>query len=140
MRFFRKKRIYKDLLEQRLDAISDLTRDLEEPEFNRLIDATKAIFKARQNLKLVKTNEEKENADIYEAEKILAKELQYENNTLLEINFQNARCTYDTNKNMYVHKKKSTGKVDMVVSMLNALYLLQQDVFLNQMDFAIQVF
>lgn len=73
-------------------------------------------------------------------EKILAKEFGYENNTLLEINFQNARCTYDTNKNMYVHKKKSTGKVDMVVSMLNALYLLQQDVFLNQMDFAIQVF
>ena len=73
-------------------------------------------------------------------EKILAKEFRYENNTLLEINFQNARCTYDTNKNMYVHKKKSTGKVDMVVSMLNAIYLLQQDVFLNQMDFAIQVF
>ena len=73
-------------------------------------------------------------------EKILAKEFEYENNTLLEINFQNARCTYDTNKNMYVHKKKSTGKVDMVVSMLNAIYLLQQDVFLNQMDFAIQVF
>ena len=72
-------------------------------------------------------------------EKILAKEFQYENNTLLEINFQNARCSYDTNKNMYVHKKKSTGKVDMVVSMLNAIYLLQQDVFLNQMDFAIQV-
>lgn len=72
-------------------------------------------------------------------EKILAKEFGYENNTLLEINFQNARCTYDTNKNMYVHKKKSTGKVDMVVSMLNAIYLLQQDVFLNQMDFAIQV-
>jgi len=72
-------------------------------------------------------------------EKILAKEFGYENNTLLEINFQNARCTYDTNKNMYVHKKKSTGKVDMVVSMLNALYLLQQDVFLNQMDFAVQV-
>lgn len=73
-------------------------------------------------------------------EKILAKEFKYENNTLLEINFQNARCTYDTNKNMYVHKKKSTGKVDMVVSMINAIYLLQQDVFLNQMDFAIQVF
>ena len=72
-------------------------------------------------------------------EKILKKEFQYENNTLLEINFQNARCSYDTNKNMYVHKKKSIGKVDMVVSMLNAVYLLQQDVFLNQMDFAIQV-
>lgn len=72
-------------------------------------------------------------------EKILTKEFQYENNLLLEINFQNARCSYDTNKNMYVHKKKSSGKVDMVVSMLNAVYLLQQDVFLNQMDFSIQV-
>lgn len=72
-------------------------------------------------------------------EKILQKEFQYENNRLLEINFQNARCSYDTNKNMYVHKKKSTGKVDMVVSMLNATYLLQQDVFLNQCDFTVQV-
>lgn len=72
-------------------------------------------------------------------EKILSKEFQYENNKLLEINFQNARCAYDTNKNQYVNKKKSTGKVDMVVSMLNAVYLLQQDVFLNQMDFSIQI-
>ena len=73
-------------------------------------------------------------------EKILGREFQYESNRLLEINFQNARCSYDTNKNLYVHKKKSTGKVDMVVSLINAVYLLQQDVFLNQMDFTIQVF
>lgn len=73
-------------------------------------------------------------------EKILAHEFKYTDNKLLEINFQNARCTYDTNKNMYVNKKKSNGKVDMVVSMLNALYLLQQDVLLNQMDFVIQTF
>lgn len=73
-------------------------------------------------------------------EKILKREFQYESNRLLEINFQNARCSYDTNKNLYVHKKKSTGKVDMVVSLINAVYLLQQDVFLNQMDFTIQVF
>lgn len=72
-------------------------------------------------------------------EKILAKEFEYENNTLLEINFQNARCTYDTNKNMYVTKKKSTGKVDEVVSLINAVYLLQQDVVFNTMDFTIQV-
>lgn len=71
-------------------------------------------------------------------EKILSKEFEYTKNTLLEINFQNARCSYDTNKNLYVHKKKSTGKVDMVVSLINATYLLQQDVFLNQMDFVIQ--
>lgn len=72
-------------------------------------------------------------------EKILAKEFEYIDNKLLEINFQNARCVYDTNKNQYVNKKKSKGKVDMVVSLINAVYLLQQDVFLNQMDFTIQV-
>lgn len=72
-------------------------------------------------------------------EKILAREFEYEENKLLEINFQNARCVYDTNKNQYVNKKKSTGKVDMVVSLINAVYLLQQDCFLNQMDFTIQV-
>ena len=72
-------------------------------------------------------------------EKILSKEFAYEHNKLLEINFQNARCVYDTNKNQYVNKKKSKGKVDMVVSLINATYLLQQDYFLNQSDFTIQV-
>jgi phage terminase large subunit-like protein len=72
-------------------------------------------------------------------EKILAGEFQYEENKLLEINFQNARCTYDTNKNLYVNKKRSKGKVDMVVALINAVYLLEQDYFLNQMDFTIQV-
>lgn len=61
-------------------------------------------------------------------EKIVNKEFQYEPNALLEINFENARCTFDTNMNRYVNKKKSNGKVDMVVAMLNAVYLLQQDV------------
>ena len=73
-------------------------------------------------------------------EKILAHEFEYSDNRLLEINFQNARCVYDTNKNAYVNKKKSNGKVDEVVSLINAIYLLQQDVFLGQMDFVIQTF
>ena len=73
-------------------------------------------------------------------EKVLGKEFQYTANKLLEINFQNARCVLDTNKNQYVNKKKSKGKVDMVVGLINAIYLLQQDVFLNQMDFVIQTF
>ena len=72
-------------------------------------------------------------------EKILSKEFAYEKNKLLEINFQNARCVYDTNKNAYVTKKKSKGKVDMVVSMINAVYLLQQDFLLNQADFTVQI-
>lgn len=71
-------------------------------------------------------------------EKVLSKEFEYTNNKLLEINFQNAKCTYDTNRNTYVAKKKSSGKVDMVVSLINAVYLAQQDYFLNQSDFVIQ--
>lgn len=71
-------------------------------------------------------------------EKILNGEVQYEENKLLEINFQNAKCTYDTNKNLYVNKKKSNGKIDMVVAIITATYLLQQDVIFNQMDFIVQ--
>lgn len=74
MIFKRKQKKSEDKLEERLDTISELTRDLERPEFNRLLDALKSVFDARQKLKGVKTNEEKENADIYEAEKILEKE------------------------------------------------------------------
>ncbi len=58
---------------------------------------------------------------------ILKHKFSYEENRLLEINFQNARCTEDTNKNKYVNKKKSEGKVDMVVALINAMYLLEQE-------------
>lgn len=72
-------------------------------------------------------------------EKILKGEFAYAPNRLLEINFQNARCTYDSNMNLYVHKKKSKGKVDMVVSLINAMYLLQQDYVLGDGGVGIQV-
>lgn len=68
---FKKKTKYNDKLEERLDIISDLTRDLERPEFNRLVDALKSVFEARQKLKGVKTNEEKDLKDITDAEKSL---------------------------------------------------------------------
>lgn len=69
---FKKKAKYNnDRLEERLDIISDLTRDLERPEFNRLVDALKSVFEARQKLKGVKTNEEKDLKDITDAEKSL---------------------------------------------------------------------
>lgn len=71
-------------------------------------------------------------------EKILNGEFKYEPNKLLEINFQNAKCTFDTNMNRYVTKKKSNGKVDMVMATINAIYLLQQDVFLNSDGFVFQ--
>lgn len=73
-------------------------------------------------------------------EKILEGAFGYTNNPLYEINFHNARCVYDTNKNLYVNKKKSTGKVDMVVSTINACYLLQQDhIFGSAGGFTFQV-
>lgn len=72
-------------------------------------------------------------------EKIVNGEFRYEENKLLEINFENARCTYDTNMNRYVTKKKSNGKVDMVVALINAIFLLEKDELLNTYDFVIQV-
>ena len=53
-------------------------------------------------------------------ERILQRQFVYDENLLLEINFSNARCTEDTNLNKYVNKKRSEGKVDMVVALLNA--------------------
>ena len=65
-------------------------------------------------------------------EQILERKFKYTKNPLYEINFQNARCVYDTNKNLYVNKKRSKGKIDMVISSIIALYLLQQDALLGQ--------
>lgn len=70
---------------------------------------------------------------------ILSKTFFYDENLMLEINFQNARCTEDTNLNKYVNKKKSAGKVDMVVSLINSLYLLQQDMLYGSDGFVVQV-
>ena len=72
-------------------------------------------------------------------EKIVNTEFEYEPNTLLEINFENSKCTYDTNMNRYVNKKKSNGKIDMVASMLNAIYLLRQDILFED-GFIVQTF
>ena len=73
-------------------------------------------------------------------EKILSHEFHYEENKLLEINFQNARCTFDTNLNRYVNKKRSAGKVDMVVALINAVYLMQQAIeFGTSMDWGCQL-
>lgn len=71
-------------------------------------------------------------------ELVLKKQFKYDTNRLLEINFQNARCTEDTNLNKYVNKKKSEGKVDMVVSLINSLYLLQQEMLYGS-NFVVQV-
>lgn len=75
------------------------------------------------------------------AELIADGNLVYEKgNKLLEINFENSRCVYDTNMNRYVNKKKSRGKVDMVIAGINAMYLLHQNYMLNSaLDWVVQI-
>ena len=72
MKLFKKKApIEADPLEQRLDAISDLTKGLGKVEFNNLLEAVKSVYEARQKLRKVKTQEEKEFGDIDDVERRL---------------------------------------------------------------------
>lgn len=71
-------------------------------------------------------------------EKILSKKYHYDDNPMLEENFQNARCTEDTNRNKYVNKKKSAGKVDQVVSNINSTYLIEQELLYGNNGFVAQ--
>ncbi|MDD6490444.1 MAG: terminase large subunit [Clostridia bacterium] len=64
-------------------------------------------------------------------EKILSGEFAYKRNKLLEINFQNAMVRFSENMNMYVTKKHSRGKVDMVVALINAMHLLNEYEFIG---------
>ena len=73
-------------------------------------------------------------------EHILQRKFSYDGDKLYEINFQNSRCTYDTNMNRYINKKKSNGKVDMVMSNIDALYLLQQEILNEENNFVCQSF
>lgn len=72
-------------------------------------------------------------------EKILDGKMHYVASRLLEINFENARLTYDTGMRGYVSKKKSNGKVDAVFAVIDAVYLLQQDIIFGDDGFVIQV-
>lgn len=75
MRLFeRKSKVVEDPLEQRLDIISDLTKGLGKVEFNNLLEAVKSVYEARQKLRKVKTEEEKEYGDIDDAERKLEME------------------------------------------------------------------
>lgn len=56
-------------------------------------------------------------------EYILMGKVRYFPNQLLEINFSNAQKMEDNMRNMYINKKKSTGKVDMVAGIINAMCL-----------------
>jgi len=60
-------------------------------------------------------------------ESILTGRFAYEKNPLLEINFANAREVYDTNLNSYVNKRKSSGKIDIVASIVNTFSMFYSD-------------
>jgi phage terminase large subunit-like protein len=107
-------------------------------------DRYNCMSSAQKWNKFYKTVEVKQHSSVLHAptkllsEKITNAEFQYEKNKLLEINFSNAKCSYSTNMNLYLNKKKSSGKVDMISAMINAVYLLQQDVIFND-NFVVQV-
>lgn len=71
-------------------------------------------------------------------ESILNGKFKYNRNQLYEINFANCKVAYDTNLNKYVSKKKSNGKIDMVVSTIIATYLLNIEMIESLNDFVIQ--
>lgn len=64
-------------------------------------------------------------------EYVLNKKVEYAENKLFEINVENAKATRDTNLNMYLNKKKSSGKIDLLAATINAVYLLQQNEILK---------
>ena len=62
---------------------------------------------------------------------VLKDRFRYIENKMYEINISNCRETLDTNLNGYVNKRKSTGKIDLVVATLNAMVLWDKDVEQN---------
>ena len=72
--FKRKTRLTVDPSEERFDSMMELIKDLPRPDYNRLKDAMDLGYNAYQKVKNVKTNDEKELADIVSAEVALEKE------------------------------------------------------------------
>lgn len=65
-------------------------------------------------------------------EMIIQKNFLYEENLLYEINFQNAKLKENLDSGLlYINKKANTGKIDMAISTVNAMYLVEQNEILN---------
>ena len=131
------------------ETIEEFVEDIEEQYGGKIVsigyDRWNAISSAQKWSQKYTTVEIRQHSDTLHpptkhlSEKFESGKFRYEKNDLYLINYENARCTYDTNKNRYVNKKKSNGKVDMVVATINALYLLQQDVIFGD-QFFVQMF
>lgn len=66
---------------------------------------------------------------------ILDKTFRYEDSQLFEINMINAKVSYDNMMNKWINKKKSNGKIDMLMALLNAMYLLQLELINESTSF-----
>lgn len=74
LRIFNRKKVYEDPVEIRFDAMMELIKDLPKADYNRLKKAMDLGWQSYQTVRNVKTDDEKENGDILEAEKVLSKE------------------------------------------------------------------
>ena len=74
MRLFKKKTKYVDAVEQKFGSMMALIKDLSRADYNRMKKAMDLGWQSYQTIRDVKTDDEKENADIDEAERILEKE------------------------------------------------------------------
>lgn len=75
---FRKKKQLEDKVEARFQQAVSLIRDLDRPEFNRLIDGLKLTWEGYNRIRRIQTTEEKESAPIIEAEKEAMEEIEKE--------------------------------------------------------------
>lgn len=75
IRIFRRRIVVEDPVEIRFDAMMELIKDLPKADYNRLKKAMDLGWQSYQTVRNVKTDDEKENGDIFEAEKALAKEV-----------------------------------------------------------------
>ncbi len=60
-------------------------------------------------------------------EVILEEKFVYEFNPLLELNMYNAMKNYDRFNNMYIDKKKSTGRIDIIDAIINCMCRFVED-------------
>lgn len=71
MAIFGKKKQIEDKVEARFQQAVSLIRDLDRPEFNRLIDGLKLTWEGYNRIRRVQTTDEKEDAERAKTEKEL---------------------------------------------------------------------
>ena len=68
-------------------------------------------------------------------ESILNGKFKFEENNLYLQQFANVKVTYDQAMNKWIKKKICTGKIDLIVATINAIYLLQNYLLENYQNF-----